>query len=281
MPVDLKTLRGLAPAGGSPVLALPPTWMAALGMIPGADLVFKYGYNTGVGPQGGAPAAVYPSSVAGSRTYEFFPDSAIGVEIVSSDARDTFGQPGGPDGGAQVVTVQGQDNDFNEIEEDVQLNGTTPVALTLPFRRIYRAFTKVGSQIAPGQDQFWFNRGNILIRGAGGGTVGAVILANFGQTTQTNYTVPAGKTALFVTASAQCLENDDSQVAIAASRPGQPSRTGWFGNASRDVTHLDNGVACWALPEKTDIQMVCFPADNNVQITGWYTLLLMKEQEAA
>lgn len=53
-----------------------------------------------------------------------YPPTAATTTIVSSDANDTLAGTG-----MQKVWVRGVDNDYNDIEDVVDMNGTTPVAL--------------------------------------------------------------------------------------------------------------------------------------------------------
>lgn len=130
--------------------------------------------NSGLNPDvdtGSVPEDIWP--VGGK--YPFLSAAAAGT-IVSTSAADTA-----TGGGAQTVRIQGLDANFNELTEDVTLNGITPVALANNYFRINSAFViKAGAQES--------NAGDIDI------TVGGQILARisigFGTSRNAIYTVP-------------------------------------------------------------------------------------------
>jgi hypothetical protein len=113
-----------------------------------------------------------------------FPSSAAAMKISSSDAKDTS------DGvGARTVRVIGLDANWNEVSQDVTLNGQTGVSIPTSLIRVYRAYVlTVGSE----ED----NAGDIWI-GTGDITTGvpavkyAGIKAGMGQTLMAIYTIPA------------------------------------------------------------------------------------------
>lgn len=118
------------------------------------------------------------------------PTTAQTLEVLSDDANDTNGGSG-----AWSVTVVGIGDDYYEQEETVTLDGTTPVALTKTWRRIYRMYVEesgsYGSVTSPS------HAGNITLRGSGGGSDWAEISTNggfgLGQSQIAVYTVPKGK----------------------------------------------------------------------------------------
>jgi len=143
--------------------------------------------------------------VWGSTGRRFVLASAVQHSIVSDSADDDLGGLG-----AEVVTIGGLDNDWNEITEDVVLNGTSAVTTTQSFLRVNRAYVKqVG--IAPGANVN-SNRGNLTIRETGTSTVQAFIEAELGQTQGSHYSVPAGKTAVIMSASVSSSSDKAASV---------------------------------------------------------------------
>jgi len=89
-------------------------------------------------------------------------------------------------GQTQTITVQGLDADYAEVEEDIVLTGATETAeTTQKFLRVHRAFIKTGDT----------NTANININHHSSDDLISQISDGYGQTLQTFYTVPAGKTA--------------------------------------------------------------------------------------
>lgn len=106
-----------------------------------------------------------------------FPVAAAATTILSDNAADT-----GAGTGLQQARVFGLDTNFLEIQEDITLNGVTPVALANQYLRVYRVF---GIAFGSGET----NAGNIDVLHAP--TVLARIIPGRGQTLMAIYTVPA------------------------------------------------------------------------------------------
>ena len=151
----------------------------ARGHTAGYRALYKFGYNPDVN---GDEETVW----AQGGNYPWI-DSAVTMFVSSSSANDTNGGTG-----ANTILIQGLDEDYNEIEETVVLNGQTQVATQFSYLRVYRAFvTLAGSSGTSG--------GTIYIgsSGATGGVPNGTIYANLGLGNQTQiaaYTVPAGYT---------------------------------------------------------------------------------------
>ncbi len=136
----------------------------------------KFGTNPAVG----ATEELVSQTGAAS---PYRPTSAQSVEIVSADAADAAAGAG-----ARTVTVMGLNTLWLEVSETVTLNGTTPVALTTAFRRIYRAFVVTAGTYGAA------NTGVVTVRVAGAGTTFVTMAAGRGQTETSHYTVPADRT---------------------------------------------------------------------------------------
>ena len=150
----------------------------ARGHTAGYRALYKFGYNPDVN---GTEETVW----AEGGNY-VWPDNAVTVFASSSSVNDTGGGTG-----ANTITIQGLDEDYNEIEESVTLNGQTQVATQLSYLRVYRAFvTLAGSSGTSG--------GTVYLGSSGAsGGVPNTVYANLGLGNQTQiaaYTVPAGYT---------------------------------------------------------------------------------------
>lgn len=151
----------------------------ARGFTKGHKALYKFGYNPDVN---GEEETVWAQG--GNMTY---PTSAVTMFVSSTSANDANGGTG-----ANSILIQGLDENYDEIEETVFLNGQTQVATQLAYLRVYRAFvTLAGTGGTSG--------GTIYIgsSGATGGVPNTTVYANlsFGNQTQiAAYTVPAGYT---------------------------------------------------------------------------------------
>lgn len=161
----------------------------ALGIVWGHSRIHKFGANGEVGPD-------IEDIWATGGIYDW-PQTAMALEAISDSPDDAAGGSG-----AHIITVQGLDAGFNEIEQDIIMAGTIVTDATmLDFRRTNRAFVKEAGAYASTANGS--NAGTITIREAGGGNIQCRIVhvndltTNFGmgQTQISRYTVPAGQTA--------------------------------------------------------------------------------------
>lgn len=143
--------------------------------------IFKFGRN----PNTGVTETIVWD---GATTYHFL-DSAETMNISSDDIRDSGVTL---DDGAWDIKVYGLDDNFNEINETLILNGTTPITTTKAFRRVFRAYILHSGLATATEDA---NLGSISITSSTTGFLQAKILPNNGQTSMAIYTVPRGKTA--------------------------------------------------------------------------------------
>jgi len=160
-----------------------PTWTRHLyehnelaiakGESTGYKTLFKFGFNPDIN---GTEETIW----AQGGNYPW-PDASFTAYVVSDAAADANGNTG-----ANKIRVEGLDANYNEQSVEVELNGTSPVAVAGTWIRVNRAF--------------------VTLAGSGGtsaGTIhvqnvdGSVVYANLGLGNQTQiaaYTVPAGYT---------------------------------------------------------------------------------------
>lgn len=158
----------------------------AKGNVAGHSLVHKFGRNTAVGTSlvVAASGAIYQT-----------PTSAVSLEFVSSSASDALSGTG-----MHEITVVGLDANWEEQTVTVAAHatdGTTAVALTGTWLRVYRAYvSKSGAYATTAGGS---HLGTITIRVSGGGATYATINLEgsfgLGQTLIGAYTVPDGYTA--------------------------------------------------------------------------------------
>jgi len=154
----------------------------------GKTIMRKFGANSEVGTSW--------EPITSSATYQT-PTTAQTVEIVSDD--NTNDKAGGV--GALKVMIVGLGADWYEQEEEVTLNGTTAVALTKSFTRIFRMYvTESGTYATPSAVS---HNSTITVQSTGAGVVWATIETEeslgMGQSQIGVYTVPKGKRAFILT----------------------------------------------------------------------------------
>jgi len=210
----------------------------ARGQISYHTTLFKYGYN---------PLIINVNETIwdGGGIYSY-PASALAMTVTSAGA--------GTDEGVKV-TVFGLDADWNEVSQEVTLNGSGVATTTQTFRRVYRAYIS-GSQ-AP--------TGNITI--ANSGTTYAQITNGENQTLMAVWTVPAGHT--FYLTNGTATHGTDTSGAYMTIRFMIRSFGGVFRTATKvDITGkelLFPFTFPLKLEEKTDLEVraICSKNQNN------------------
>tara|TARA_R110000868_G_scaffold78257_1_gene223447 strand:- start:324 stop:1592 length:1269 start_codon:yes stop_codon:yes gene_type:complete len=145
----------------------------------GYRTLYKFGYNPDVDTQ--------EETVWGNAGNYIWLDSAVNMFVSSTSVNDS-----GTGTGARTILIQGLDENYNEIEETITLNGQTQVTTQLSYLRIYRSFvTLAGSNEG--------TSGIIYIGSSGstGGVPNSSVYASISIGNQTQiaaYTVPAGYT---------------------------------------------------------------------------------------
>jgi hypothetical protein len=213
----------------------------ARGQITGHKTIFKFGNNSDIN---GALETIW--SRGGLYVY---PTSAIQMKVSSSSANDTaLGT------GARTVSVQGLDQNYNEVAETITLNGQTEVLTTNTFIRVFRAFVITAGSGGTAAGTIYVGTGTVT---AGvPATVYAEIALGDNQTTMATWTVPAGYTFFVYRGTFSASSNNVSQYILGRFmfRPFG----GVFRNAA-DVT-VNTGAIQYdfelplALPEKSDIE---------------------------
>ena len=238
MPVH--EIRSISQVGTSEPFNL----QVARGQIPGHKLQFKFGHNAAVG-------ATEETIWAEGGLY-VYPTSATQMTVSSSSADDAAAGTG-----ARTVNIQGLDADYNEISEDIILNGQTPVTTVNSYLRI--------------------NRGTVLTAGTGGknagiiragtGTVTSGVPANVflsidgdgdNQTLMCLWTVPAGYTAFMVQTNVSTGNSSNTPALLKTTLVARPYG-GVFNTKDRITLKDGNQLQDFNFPlrftEKTDLEV--------------------------
>lgn len=147
------------------------------GKIKGVRHLYKFGENADI-DSNSLPETVWPPGGL------WVPPTQARVHSIESDSADDALTGIG----ARTVTVAGLDQNFDEISEVVEMDGTNPVFTAKDYRRInrLRVATAGASQV---------NEGLITATALTDATVSATIPATLGSTSSAIFTVPRGHKA--------------------------------------------------------------------------------------
>ena len=240
----------------------------AAGNIEGHTSINKFGENPDV-DSGTAPEDVWDYG----DVYNFSSTANI-TQLSSDDPTDD-----------QDVLIQGLDENWEEVIQTVTLTGQTAATLTTPLIRAYRMvnmgstdmagnvyLTTTGTELSGGEP----------VSGQEGG-IRAMIRNGNNQTLMCIYTVPAGKTAYFL--SGYVTTGKSSNNSATFSWRARPFG-GVFQVKSR-LAVIGTGSSTWdyhygvppALPEKTDVKIVCEEVEsNNNDVSGGFDLILVDNE---
>ena len=235
----------------------------AAGQLAGYSSVEKFGRNPNV-------ATNIETVWEYGGIYEYL-TTASQIFIYSASSDDGVGQIG-----AIKVTVQGLDENYNIISEELTVNGA---GSTLTFFRVYRAFiTDAGSS--------GYNKGHLIIstQSSGAGIVLADIggdgtganFVGYGQTMLALYTVPAGKTA-YVTQ--WTIGNGNYNTSCSAFLRSRVPFNGFVMTTS-DTMAVSGGfhVKNYSIPlkfvEKSDIEIQAFNGGGTI-VSSTFNIILV------
>jgi hypothetical protein len=245
----------------------------AKGNIPKHSLVNKFGFNGSIG------STLVPVSTSG--TYAT-PTVATALEVVSDDTGDTAAGAG-----AREVTVIGLDANFDQQIVAVATDGTTPVALTGTWMRVYRAYVSASGTYA--SQAGGSHIGEITIQVSGAGAIWAAIdIADSGfpsgQTEIAAYTVPRGHTGYLLSKHATIessktpdivwFRRGNANVVVAPFSPMRVFETHY--GAGNEITYGPSAPAI-TLEAMTDVGAMGHVATGTAAISIEFQILLVQD----
>lgn len=236
--------------------------LVSTGKVYGASTVFKFGKNQDV------DTGTTPEDVISWSGLKLFPNAASTISVVSTATTDTTGGTG-----INTLRLYGLDADYNPVEEEVTMNGTTPVVTTNSFLRITRMYgTLAGStQRADGTISATHSEGLI-----------SEIEIGDGQSGDCTYTVPAGHQLLVDRLTASLERSATGAAAEIHFEVKFYGENVWREQAdvslsAQGSSFVQRDTDLWfVIPEKTDVRVhISAVATNNTQITASFDAILV------
>jgi hypothetical protein len=224
------------------------------GNVEGSEIIHKFGANDDLSN------SWEPVSEEGVyRT----PKEAESLEMLSTSSQDGVGGTG-----ARIVKVLGLNSSWDEIEEDVILNGVTPVVLTNNFTRVYRMYVVETGTYA--NESVGSHVGKISLRGVGGGMVWASLnLFNGFPESQTEigaFTIPRGRTG-FLLSTAVDVDSSKPVDVMFFVREKINDTTSPYGGAMRAIQHHKALTSPFITTPNTPIDR--FPEMTDIGFMGY------------
>jgi len=199
-------------------------------------------------------------------------DSAFPLDIVSDSAQDSSGGTG-----IESVRVFGLDSDYNLIEEDVVLNGLTPVSTSQSFIRTYRMLA-----LTPGTAGDYNAEAAGNISATGNGVLQARILTGNTSTRMSMFTIPAGYTGFITQIFVSGGPNDDFVVDFKSRVDGGVFVTGSDVEVSNSLfANVNLDPTAGGLQGPADIKLKAQAINNNAAIRASYNILMIRNDYLA
>ena len=146
----------------------------ALGKVPGVSTRIRTGFNTTI--------TNIPEDIWTVGGQQVFLDAAEPMDIVSTDANDNSAGTG-----LQVIRIFGLDNNFDEVDEELSMNGLTIVTTVNSYLRVHDL-----RGVSAGTSGN--NEGDITATASIDGSIQNEMLGGSNASQSLQYTIPNGKT---------------------------------------------------------------------------------------
>ena len=240
--------------------------LVGLGTLSGKKPIYKYGGQVNIGT---SEQIIWDGG--GLKTaYAGFLTAASTLDISSDNAADT-----GAGANAQKVVLYGLDANWQEVFEEVTLNGASKVTTTAQFMRCWRAW------VSEGGSEFVANAGTLTIEKTGEpATILAQISPEKGQTNMCIYTIPAGYYGLVWNADANVGE-DKTAIVNLWFREDAAVATNVFRNAATRYLNGNSFTRDYTFPrkfdERTDIMMTALAGQASTSVSASFEIELIKK----
>lgn len=240
------------------------------GNIPGHSFIRKFGSVDDLGAD--IPTDVYEfGATTGAENYTFSADGVADITTMSSsNASDN-----------ELITIVGLDIDGFEVIQSKNLNGQNKVTLDTPLWRVNRVFNGGSTDLLG--DLYVYVDG-IITNGIPNDvtTVRGYISQGNGQSLQTIYTVPAGKTAYFYGFEASLTKGIGATI-VNVNFSGYTREFGKVFRIQDEFNLVSSGTSARntlfaipiSFPGKTDFLPKVISSVSGVGVSWAFTLLLV------
>lgn len=221
--------------------------MIALGKIPKASVVHKFGARTGIVT---TPSTVWDNG--GNYPWDVFDTAGVATIVGASDA-------------GKLVTVEGLDANYDKVSETIAVGATG----TVEFKRIFRGVMVDDANVGVIE----VNVNSQLVM---------QINAGLSQTLMAIYTVPRNHTALLMKGVASASADKDMQIQFYARYFGDTDygsfRIQHIANLYQNNYQYEFATPL-PLPEKTDldVRVLGYSNDSGAKVTAAFDLVLYEE----
>lgn len=241
-----------------------------LGKMPGYSTIDKFGFNPLI------TTTTDPEDVwEGGGTYQFSATADI-VSLSSSDVDDD-----------QDIKITGLDENWNEVEQTITLNGQVRVALTTALIRVYRIENE-GVTDLEGTVYCYSGTANTIGVPSGGSVEKARIDNGNNQTLMAIYTIPNGKVGfLFRGEVGVGTTGGPSSTADYAQLMYKSRRKGKVFKIKKTITCSINGTSVFQdkrsfpdiIPSETDIKITVKEVTTDLNAWATFDILLIDENQ--
>ena len=266
VPVSPLNLMVDKDADAAVVRSISDELLISEGLLHGYSITLKFGRNPSIST-GTVPEDVWN----GGGVYTGFPAVSEKVEVLSSDAADDLTLTG-----CEKLKIFGLDASGNEQNEEITMDGVTPVDSVGTYSRVNRAYC---TQSANGANTA-FNIGTITVRHTTTtANVFMVISIGSGQSQLAYYTVPAGRQA-FIRGINFLVNKSNTAIMTAAlwvRDYGKSPRLVDVFTASNSQDFDDDMFGGIALGARTDVCMrVTASSANTVAVTTHLDIVVIE-----
>ena len=230
------------------------------GKVRGAFHIIKFGENLDVD---GSMETIWD----GGGLYTYLTSAGV-LTVTSTDGDDAAAGTG-----ARTVTVEGLDENYNQVSETLTVGGG---AGSVEFYRVFRAFVATSGSSGTNEGTITIAQGVTTL--AQIRSVGSPTSTGLGQTFMSIYTVPAGYTGYIYQLDVSTAKADGDVFLV---KRGQNDNGTW---RAQDVMHTNSNdiERVYTFPlkieEKSDIEIRALSLANNMKCAATFCILLVQNE---